>query len=81
MPTPELFPEANVVLGPPKGVSDEECGTLPVRRNGETLVSCWRLSPAEIEEIQRTGCVWLSIWGQVTQPPVLVAAFKQEVIT
>ena len=47
-------------------------GDLPAhidRGSGET-VSCWRLSDEEMTEIQRTGVVWLSVWG--LHPPVSV---------
>jgi hypothetical protein len=79
MSQPVRFREANLILGPPEG-SEDAVVPMPVRRLEGNLVSCWRMSPAELAEIQRTGCVWLSVWGRETQPPVYVAAFKQEVI-
>lgn len=79
MAQPTEFAEANVVLGPPVG-SEEDVIAMQVRRADRELVSCWRLSPEEIEEVNRTGMVWLSVWGDRTQPPVLVTAFKHEVI-
>lgn len=79
MGAPAAFPEANVILGPPPG-SEAEVSDLQVLRADGRLVSCWQLSPEEIAEIVRTGKIWLSVWGAVTQPPVLVTAHKSEVI-
>lgn len=79
MSKPVNFREANIILGPPKG-GEDTVQPLPVRRLDGTLVSCWRLSPRELAEVQRTGCVWLAVFSGITQPPVYVAAFKEEVI-
>lgn len=35
------------------------------------FVTCWRLSPAEIAEIAKTGVVWLHVVG-TSHPPVMV---------
>lgn len=78
MAVPVAFAEANVVLGPPDGSDDVV--HLPVRRLDGTLVSCWRLTPAEIEEIIVTGVVWLSVWGRETQAPVLVSGHRGDMI-
>lgn len=41
----------------------EDIGDLHTFRqpNGPCNVSCWKLSAEELEEINRTGCVYLSI--------------------
>lgn len=78
MGEPVDFPEASARLLAPPG---EEARVLPLpiaRGNGE-LVSCWRLSREEIEEIARTGVVWLAVWGAVTQPPVFVTGRRLDV--
>ena len=79
MATPERFPEANLLLGPPQGC-ETDVNPLPVRRLEGCLVSCWRLTAEELAEVQRTGVVWLSVWGRRTQPPVMVTAIKADVI-
>ena len=79
MAAPIRFPEANLVLGPPQGCEDS-VNALTVRRLEGSLVSCWQLTAEELAEIQRTGVIWLSVWGRQTQPPVLVTAFKHDVI-
>ena len=73
------FDEANAILGPPPG-EDENVTPLPVLRRDGRLVSCWRPSAAELAEILRTGKIWLSVWGERTQPPVWVTGLKGEVI-
>jgi hypothetical protein len=76
---PVDFPQRNFVFGKPTDQEDEECLSLPVFK-GETLVddlqkvypciiSCWQLSKEDLEEVQRTGRIWLSITGQ-GMPPV-----------
>jgi hypothetical protein len=37
---PMEFKEANKKLLPPKGITDEECGTLPIYSDGQHLISC-----------------------------------------
>ena len=67
MAEPVEFTEQNTVWS---GQGDVE--ELPVFRDidsGENI-SCWRLNPSEIAEVQRTGIVWLRVWG--THPPVYV---------
>lgn len=77
------FAEANARLGPPRGMTEQEVHTLPVRRStgldGAACVSCWRLDADELAEIQRTGVVWLSVMGS-THPPLLVTGRKADVI-
>lgn len=68
------FDEANVTLKAPPGMEGEVLD-LPVHRSDEPalVVSCWALEPGELEEIQRTGCVWLSVQGR-THAPLYVTA-------
>jgi hypothetical protein len=78
---PASFPQQNFVYQKPEGWTDEQCMDLPVwKGQGEideqgattpTIISCWKLSKEDLEEIQRTGVVWLSISG-TGMPPVSV---------
>jgi hypothetical protein len=73
------FPEANLTMNKPSDMTDEQCGALRVWRGistieetGDqvpTLISKWQLSKEDLEEIQKTGCIWLSIVGR-GMPPV-----------
>ena len=70
------FEEANARLGAPTP-EDEAAGTvyaLPVHRfrdlDGQHhVLSKWKLTEDELQEIARTGVVWFSCWGQ-THPPM-----------
>ena len=55
-------------------MTDEQCGDLPVFKGRDSLgypviISCWKLSKEDIEDIQRTGEIYLTITGEV-MPPV-----------
>lgn len=49
----------------------EECSSLPIARVDGTCISCWKLTPEELERIKETGVVWLMVWGWA-QPPVWI---------
>ena len=71
MAYPVPFKGANVVLKAPAG-QEETCGDLHVFRNRSSVISCWKLEQHELEEIARTGCIYLAVQGP-TQPPAYVA--------
>lgn len=71
---PTDFPERNKIFTKPKQMTDEECMELPVWKGKDTkgfpvIISKWRLSKEDLEEINRTGEIWLSITGN-GMPPV-----------
>jgi hypothetical protein len=68
---PVDFPQSNRVFTKPAGMTDEECAPLRVHDTGEALISCWQLTQAEVEVLQRTGRVWLWVHGR-GHPPVNV---------
>lgn len=77
---PTAFDEENGVLDPPPGVSTEECEALSVFRgklpsNIPVVISCWKLTTEEWEEVRKTGRVWLAIAGH-TMPPAFVTGQK-----
>lgn len=69
------FPEKNIDLGSPE--NGPECYTLPAHYSKEhtAFVSCWTPSEEELKEIQRTGKVWLWVFGQ-GHPPVSIEGFS-----
>jgi hypothetical protein len=79
MGRPVEFDGSNLDLFPPDALA-EEVIPLRVRQGPLILVSCWRLSPAEIDEIARTGVVWLAVMSQGRLPPVMVTGRRAEVI-
>lgn len=77
MAFPSAFAESNAVLDRPPGMTDEQCGPLNVCRAVDPdgvpiVVSCWKFSREELDEVNRTGRVWLLIWGR-TMPPAAIA--------
>lgn len=79
------FDESNYTLHPPEGMTAEECNALSVwvgemtPNNGmgpiPGVISCWKLRKEELEEINRTGRVWLVIYGR-GMPPVALQTKK-----
>ncbi len=73
---PAAFDQENGVLNPPIGMSSAECETLSVWRGVlenrmPVVITCWKVTKEELEEIQRTGRVWLTVMG-TTMPPVII---------
>jgi hypothetical protein len=75
--TPSAFTEDNTVLNPPPGMTPEQVNVLSVFR-GENhkgvpvVVSNWKLTKEEFEEILVTKTVWLTVMG-TTMPPVYLS--------
>ena len=75
---PIAFAESNRVFTKPDSMTDEQCMDLPVWQGkvphdeaGNTypaFIACWRLSKEDLEEIQKTGVVWVSITGHCLPP-------------
>jgi hypothetical protein len=71
---PTDFKERNFVFTKPNDMTDEQCMDLPVWKGNTTdgfpaIISCWKLSKEDLEQIQENGCIWLSITGN-GMPPV-----------
>ena len=72
MAVPIAFPESNSALGPTKGGIG--C-ILSIHQGSEEeglpqIISCWKLTPEEVQEVARTGKVWLLVLGG--HPPVSI---------
>lgn len=71
------FDEANIVLSRPPDMTADECTPLSVWRgvtenDAPIVISCWKVTAEELEEIKKTGRVWLTVVGY-TMPPVSLA--------
>lgn len=71
---PTTFPQSNFVFTKPKDMTDEQCMSLPVCNTKDqegfpVIISCWKLSKEDLETINKTGEIWLSITGR-GMPPV-----------
>lgn len=80
MAEPADFDGSNTVLGKPREMSHEQCAALSVLRalNDEgnpVVISCWKVTQTELDEINRTGRIWLTVHG-ATMPPVCVSGEK-----
>jgi hypothetical protein len=72
---------------PAESDSGSGAGPLPIKSFPASSASCWRLEPEELEEVKRTGCIWVVTdtfdklephhSGERWQPTMLVTAFKR----
>ena len=70
------FEEANFTFSKPESMTDEECLPLRVFKGKDSLgtpviISKWSLSREDIDEINKTGCVYLTICSN-GMPPVSI---------
>lgn len=75
---PTSFEQSNVILSPPEGTDLDKCEVLSVfkgnDRDGQPVViSCWKLTKEELEELVKYGRVWLIVSGETTPPVALTA--------
>ena len=68
---PTAFEQSNTVLGPPEGVPEamESLAVCKgVNEHGPVVLSCWKLTQRELDEINKTKRVWLHVQGESMQP-------------
>ena len=70
---PISFKGQEIELRRPPGMTEEECGPLPIVRLGETCVSCWKMDWRERLKALFTGVVWVGVLSGRTQPPIYAA--------
>ncbi len=73
---PVSFPEVNKTLGPPVGMTDEECSSLPIFTDGQVCISCWSLTDEEIADVVKKRQLWVWIHSGQTQPPISIETRK-----
>lgn len=72
--TPTAFDEENTVLDAPPQLSREyniqplSCHIGKQEDGTPVIISCWKPSQEELEEIKRTGRVWVIVLGNVMVP-------------
>lgn len=71
MADPVGFEGADFTFCAPPG-TEETIRDLHVFKAEDHTASCWRLTQEELEEVNRTGVVWLRIMGHA-MPPVYVS--------
>jgi hypothetical protein len=76
---PVEFQEANRTLTKPKGMTDEECGPLPVHCDGAVCTSVWRVeSLRERLRFLLSGEVSVHVHSGNTQPPIAIAVRQRK---
>jgi hypothetical protein len=73
MAEPASFDQSNAYLGRPADMTDAECAPLSIARVKDAggrpvVISCWKLTKEELDEVNRTGRVWLGVVGFTMQP-------------
>lgn len=73
---PSSFDEANQVVDKPIDMTRDECGALDtwVGQDSDGLpvvISCWKMTKEELEEVNKTGRVWCFHYGNYLQPHAL----------
>ena len=67
---PKYFKQANVELGKPPGMTDEECHSLWIQTDQKVCISLWCASFWERVKFLFHGKIWLGVYSGMTQPPV-----------
>lgn len=67
------FENSNHVFDKPSDMSRDECDPLNVfvgftEDQHPIVISCWKPTKEELEEINRTGRIWCWHWGHQLQP-------------
>lgn len=65
MAEPAAFADATTTLIGPKGSG---IVPLPACVTESTVVTCWKLTPLEVQEILKTGLVWIHVLGTSVLP-------------
>lgn len=73
---PTSFDESNIVFDKPEGMSYEECEALSAFvghtiDGQDVVISCWKPTPEELYEINKTGRIWCYHFGTQLQPHCL----------
>lgn len=74
---PIKFEQVNKTLTAPPGMTEAECGSLPVWTDDQQCISCWQMTWRERLSALFFGRIWLSVHSGQTQPPVWLMATKQ----
>lgn len=73
---PMRFEQANKTLLAPQGMTEAECGSLPVFSDGKECVSLWKMTWRERLSVLLFGKIWLFVYSGQTQPPVAFVVAK-----
>lgn len=70
------FPQSNTVIDKPSSMTRDECepanAFVGVDTDGKpVIITCWKLTVEEKEELLRTGRIWCYHFGTSLQPHAL----------
>jgi len=72
---PTSFAESNGVLDKPEDMDRAACEALAICRADQegvpVIISCWKMSKEELDEVNKTGRVWLVLAGNTMAPAFL----------
>lgn len=77
MSKPVEWSGSNKVLTPPKGTTEEQVSRMEIFTNNVICVSKWELSRETIEEVLKTGCLFISVISGSTQPPIFIGSHDE----
>lgn len=74
MAEPTMFPQANMLLGRPASMTEDECASLPVFRceQPRVFISRWQPTVDDLERLVRGEPIWIHVYGD-GHPPVAVS--------
>lgn len=67
---PKKFKEAQINLGKPTDMTDEECSSLWIYKQNNDCISLWSCSLLERIKFLFHGHVWIGVHSGQTQPPI-----------
>lgn len=73
--TVNFFGSNQIFRAPP---NMPECGDLPVHSGPFEHISCWKLTPEEMEHVIRTGEIWVSVASEA-HPPIAISGIPRMV--
>jgi hypothetical protein len=71
---PISFPEANTIMRRPNGLEPDQCYDIPAYKGPDgagcpVVMTLWKFSKEDLEEILRTGELWVAVAGH-SMPPI-----------
>lgn len=75
---PTKFDGYNTELTKPKQMTDEQCSSMFVFRDGIQCISSWKVPFLERLKILLFGRVWVGVINGRTQPPIYLTPDKPE---
>ena len=59
----EDFEQSNITIGPPKGMSEDECQSLRARVDETGITSCWEVTDEQLEAIRKNRKIYMHVYG------------------